>query len=76
MAWIFYYKEVIEKSVCSEDLNSLVNKSDNEEGGINHMPLLWALAQKISWAFFFSADFFEGRVRYFNNLKIKQYILS
>lgn len=53
MAWIFYYKEVIEKSVCSEDLNSLVNKSDNEEGGINHMPLLWALAQKISWAFFF-----------------------
>lgn len=53
MTWIFYYKEVIEKSVSSDDMNGLMNKSDSEEGGINHMPLLWAPAQKISWTFFF-----------------------
>lgn len=56
--------EVIEKSVSSDDMNNLVNKNDNEEGGINHMSLLWALAQEIRWTFFFSADIFEGWVRY------------
>lgn len=29
--------EVVEKSVSSHDMNNLVNKSDNEEGGINHL---------------------------------------
>lgn len=54
--------EVREKSVSPDYMNNLVNKNDNEEGGINHMSLLCALAQKISWTFFFS-DIFEGWVR-------------
>lgn len=60
MAWIFITED-IEKSVSSDDMKSSVNKSDNEEGGINHMSLLWAVAQKIRWPFFFfTADLFEG----------------
>lgn len=39
-----FITEVREKSVSSDVINSLVNTSDNKEGGINQMSLLWALA--------------------------------
>ena len=57
------YRKII---LSSDDVNSLVNKGDNEEGGINpeksHAFAL-ALDQKITLGHFL-ADLFEGRVRY------------
>lgn len=52
--------------LSSDDMNSLVNKGDNEDSGINpeksHAFSL-ALEQKITVGHFL-ADLFEGRVRY------------
>lgn len=57
------YRRIIPSS---DDMNSLVNQGDNEEGGINpeksHAFAL-ALNQKITVGHFL-ADLFEGRVRY------------
>lgn len=58
MAWIFYYKEVVEKSVSSDDMNSLMNKSDNEEGGINHIALGASSENKLD--FFFLLTFLKA----------------